>query len=187
MEPTATDPLKQILLHPTRLLSFESRRDFQQLDKEIQSYIGPQDTWEQIWTCEVVEGMWETVRLRRYKEQLVRLAKSNALRNLLRSILTNTGDGEIDELARRSFSNKAARNRVNSLLRSIDLDESAVEAEAYRLSILDLTAIDRRLAELAVRRDKIVQQIEDRRAGLAVPVGHRSATKGVEIDDDGAT
>jgi hypothetical protein len=187
MEPRATDHLKQILLYPPRLLSFESPRDFRQLDEEIRRHICPQDILDEIWTCEIVEGEWETLRLRRHKVQLVRLAKLDALRTLLRSISADTDDDEIDELARRSFTNKAIRNQVNSSLRSIGLDESAVEAEAYRSSIADLMAIDRRLVELAVRRDKIFRQIEDRRAGIAVPVGHRSAAKGVQIDHDGAS
>jgi hypothetical protein len=187
MEPRARDHLKQILLYPPRLLSFESPRDFRQLEEEIRSHIRPQDILEEMWTCEIVEGEWETLRLRRHKLQLVRLAKLDALRTLLRSIWTDTDDEEIDELARRSFTNKAVRNQVNSLLRSIGLDESAVEAESHRSSIAYLTAIDRRLVELAVRGDKIFQQIEDRRAGIAVPVGQRSAAKGAQIDHDPTT
>jgi hypothetical protein len=47
-------------------------------------------------------------------------------------------------------------------LRSFDLDNSAIVVEAYRSSIAHLTAIDRRLMELALRSDKIFRQIEDR-------------------------
>jgi hypothetical protein len=187
MERRATGELKQLLLYPPILLSFESARDFWQLDEEIRRHICPQDILEEIWTCEIVEGEWERLRLRRQKVQLVRLAKLDALRTLLRSISADTGDEEIDELAHRSFTNKAIRNQVNGLLRSVALDESAVEAEAYRSSIAHLMAIDRRLVELAVRRDKIFRQIEDRRAGIAVPVGHRSADKGVQVDHEGGT
>ena len=47
----------------------------------------------------------------------------------------------------------------------------AIDVEAYRSALGDLALIDRRLMELALRRDKIFRQIEDRRAGLAVPPG----------------
>jgi len=77
------------------------------------------------------------------------------LRNLLPSILPDAGDDEIDNLAHRWFTNKAIRKQVNVQLRNIDLDESAIDAEAYRSSIDDVTAIDRRLMELVHRRDKI--------------------------------
>ena len=107
-----------------------------------------------------------------------------ALRNLLRLILPHASDAEIDDLARRRFTNKEIRKQVDTLLHSIDLDASAIEVEAYRSSIPDFAAIDRRLTELAHRRDKIFRQIEDRRAGIAVPPRHRHVDLDVPIEDD---
>ena len=57
------------------------------------------------------------------------------------------------------------------LLNNVDLDESAVDVEAYRLSMPHLMDLDRRLKELALRRDQIFRQIEDYRAGLAARPG----------------
>jgi hypothetical protein len=84
-----------------------------------------------------------------------------ALRNLLQSILPDADDAEIDDLGRRSYTNKESGNKSDMLFRSVDLDDSAIVVEAYRSSIAHLTAIDR-LMELALRRDKIFRQIEDR-------------------------
>jgi hypothetical protein len=42
-------------------------------------------------------------------------------------------------------------------------DESAIDAEAYRLSLSDLVLLDHRVTELAARRDKILRQIDDHR------------------------
>jgi hypothetical protein len=58
-----------------------------------------------------------------------------------------------------------------SLLRGIGLDEAAIDVEAYRVSMADLAAIERRLTELALRRDKIFRQIDDYRAGISAPAG----------------
>jgi hypothetical protein len=99
-------------------------------------------------------------------------------------ILPHASDAEIDDLARRRFTNKEIRKQVDTLLHSIDLDASAIEVEAYRSSIPDFAAIDRRLTELAHRRDKIFRQIEDRRAGIAVPPRHRHVDLDVPIEDD---
>ena len=74
---------------------------------------------------------------------------------------------QIDDLARRWFTNKDVRKPVETLLRSNDLDEFVINVEAYRLSMADLAEIDRRLSYLAVRRDKLFRQIEDYRAGIA--------------------
>ena len=175
-----TKDLKQTLIYQPNLLRFESQREYQQLADAIRDHISPQDILEEMWTSEIVEGEWEIVRLRRYKGQIVNLDKPVALRKLLQSILPDATDAEIDDLARRRFTNKGIRKQVGTLLRSVDLDESAIVVEAYRSSIPHLTAIDRRLMELALRRDKIFRQIEDRRAGIAVPPGHR------RVDQEGS-
>jgi hypothetical protein len=80
---------------------------------------------------------------------------------------------------------KRSGNKSDTLLRSVDLDDSAIVVEAYRSSIAHLTAIDRRLMELALRRDKIFRQIEDRRAGIAVPPGHRHVDQEASIEHSG--
>ena len=81
-------------------------------------------------------------------------------------------DPEIDDFARRFFTNKEIKKQGITLLASVGPDESAIDVEADRSSIAYLTAIDRRLMELALRRNKMFRQIEDRR-GIAVPPGHR--------------
>jgi len=179
-----TKDLRQSLIFQPSLLSFESQREYRQLEDAIWDHISPRDIVEEMWTSEIVQGVWETVRLRRYKGQIVNLDKLVALRKLLQLILPHASDAEIDDLARRRFTNKEIRKQVDTLLHSIDLDASAIEVEAYRSSIPDFAAIDRRLTELAHRRDKIFRQIEDRRAGIAVPPRHRHVDLDVPIEDD---
>ena len=180
-----TKDLRQSLIFQPSLLSFESQREYRQLEDAIRDHISPQDIVEEIWTAEIVQGVWETVRLRRYKGQIVNLDKLVALRNLLQLILPHASDAEIDDLARRWFTNKEIRKQVTTLFGSVGLDESAIDVESYRSSIDYQTAIDRRLMELALRRDKIFRQIEDRRAGIAVAPGHRHVDQDVSIEHGG--
>ena len=61
------------------------------------------------------------------------------------------------------------------MLDAIGLDESAIDAEAYRVSLAEIVLIDRRLTELVERRDEVFRQIEDHRAATAAPVrSHKS-------------
>jgi hypothetical protein len=161
-----TEAPRQALIFRPSLLSFESQRDYRQLADAIRDHISPKDILLEMWTSEIIEGEWEIVRLRRHKSQIVSLAKPIALRNLLNAIW-DTADEQIDDVARRWFTNKDVRKRVEALLRSNDLDESVIDVEAYRVSMGDLADIDRRIAELVARRDKIFRQIEDYRAGLS--------------------
>ena len=157
------DDLKQALIYQPKLLPFESERAYRLLEDAIRNHISPQDILEEIWTSEIIEGEWETVRLRRHKNQIVSLAKPVALRNLLSSISVDADDDQLDDLARRWFT----RKRLETLLRSHDLDKSVIDVEAYRVAMGDLAEIDRRLSYLAVRRDKLFRQIEDYRAGMS--------------------
>ena len=161
------DDLKQALIYQPKLLPFESERAYRLLEDAIRDHISPRDILEEMWTSEIIEGEWETVRLRRHKNQIVSLATPVALRNLLSSISVDADDDQLDDLARRWFTNKDVRKRVETLLRSHDLDESVIDVEAYRVAMGDLAEIDRRLSELTARRDKIFRQIEDYRAGMS--------------------
>ena len=76
---------------------------------------------------------------------------------------------DIDDLADRYFTTKTVRRKVEAILRSFGITAANIDAEAVRCSISDLAGIDRRLGELALRHDKILQRLEDNRAGLATP------------------
>ena len=123
MHEKAKEKLKQTLTYQPALLSFELQHQYRQLEDAIRDHISPRDILEQMWTSEIVETEWETVRLRRYKSQIVNLAKQAALRNLLNLICADADENQIDDLARRWFTNKDVRKRVETLLRSNDLDK----------------------------------------------------------------
>lgn len=119
--------------------------------------------------AELIDGEWETLRLRRFKTMIVTAARLPALQNLLTVLLDNSHSDDIHELAERFFTNKTVRRKVGKLLHSHGLTEANIDAEAFRQSIADLAQINRRLAELASRRDKILRLLEEHRAGLATP------------------
>ena len=78
------EDLKQtLILQQPSLLSFESELDYRRLEQLIRDHISPRDILEEMWTSELIEGAWETARLRRHKGQIVKSAKLAALRNLL--------------------------------------------------------------------------------------------------------
>ena len=114
MDKRAQADLRQTLIFPPSLLSFELQRDYRQLDDAIRDHISPRDILEQMWIAEIVEAEWETVRLRRHRAQIVKLGKLTALRSLLNAICADADQAEIDDLARRWFTNKAIRKEVRS-------------------------------------------------------------------------
>ena len=71
--------------------------------------------------------------------------------------------------SKRFFTTKTVRRKVEAILHRFGLTAANIDAEALRCSLADIAEINRRLTELGSRRDKILQRIEDDRAGLARP------------------
>jgi hypothetical protein len=168
MSDLAADRELTLLYEPSLIVS-DSQRSYSLVRDAALQHLAPRDFVEQMLAAELVDGEWETLRLRRFKTMIVTSARLPALRNLLVVLLENSHSNDIDELAERFFTNKSVRNKVRKLLHSYGLTEASIDAEAFRQSIEDLAQINRRLAELALRRDKNLQLFEEHRAGLATP------------------
>jgi hypothetical protein len=151
------------------LLVSESQCRYTALRNATLEWLKPRDFIEQMWAAEIIEGEWETLRLRRFKSLIVTSARRPALENLLHLLLQDTATKDVEHLADRFFSNKGVRRKVGAILRNFGLTEANIDAEAFRQSLGDLAEINRRLDELGSRRDRILQRIEDHRAGLAAP------------------
>jgi hypothetical protein len=151
------------------LLVPDSQRRFSCLRDAILEQLKPRDFIEHMWVAEFIGGEWESGRLRRYKSLMVTAARPQAVHNLLSMVLKTDTRYDIDDLAERYFTAKTVRRRVEAILRDFGLSEANIDAEACRCSVSDLAGIDRCLGELALRHDKILQRLDDNRAGLARP------------------
>ncbi len=155
------------LLYSPALLQSESADDFHSLSDAVQQQLMPHEYIEHIWVSDLITGEWEKQRLRRFKMLICQSAVRRAIYNLLKLLFGVAESKEAADLAQRWFTNKSVRRKVLAILRDFGLDESAIDAEAFRLSMEDLAAIDGRLAELEARCDKNLRRLEDHRAGLA--------------------
>ena len=88
------------------------------------------------------------------------MAIRSALTEVLKQLLRKPGDSVLyvrdhaEELAHSWFSDPDVKKQIAGLLRKFDLDETAIEAEAFRKSADDLERIDRLMASAEARRDK---------------------------------
>ena len=150
------------------LLSSESQDKFNAGWEAVHQWVSPRDMLESMKAADLSYGEWEARRLHRSKDLIIKISIHDALISLLEHL------GVYDRsraLAKAWFTNKRVRKKVLALLGQFGLDESAIDAEALRRAMPDLEAIDRRLAELEARRDKIVRWLEDYRAGVSRQVG----------------
>ena len=121
---------------------------------------------EQIYFDDIVASVWEIRRLRRCKTAIMNIAFKEALRALLEPQL-DYDDDRVNDLAERWFNDPAARAEVVEVLGELKLDESAIEAEAIRISSASLEGIDRMLAAAESRRTRAFRNIEDCRVSFA--------------------
>ena len=65
--PSATTTTRLALFAPPPLLAGENSADYDELLAGISATVKPSDTVEEIWVRDLVDLVWETLRLRRFK------------------------------------------------------------------------------------------------------------------------
>ena len=156
------------------MLKTEAEDEFASLLAELEQDIRPNTFIERMYVQDVAALLWEIIRLRRFKTAILNNALREALTNLLKQILFKPElfqkpdyELEAEALAVDWFRNQKAKAQVAKLLGQFDLDESAIEAEAFRLASSDMDRLDRMLTVAEIRRDKALHCIADYRDSLA--------------------
>jgi hypothetical protein len=160
------------------LLINESADEFASLRKALKNEIQPEGAIEQMYVDDFATLIWEILRLRRYKTVIINNSRLAALQKILEQLLCcppDSDDSDViyfhahaaEDLARGWFDNKKAKTRVAKLLRKFQMDEGAIEAEAFRLCSEDLERLDRMLTAAEFRRDKALRRIADYRQILS--------------------
>ena len=171
------------------LLSAESADEFASLRKQLENEIHPEGPIDQIYVDDFATLIWEILRLRRYKTIMIDNHRRDALRGVLMQLLCDDDydqpyDKALDakDLACSWFDSKKAQARVAKLLRKFQMDEAAIEAEAFRLCSEDLERLDRMLTALEFRRDRALRFIAEYRQILSRQL-QRAANRILENDE----
>jgi hypothetical protein len=160
------------LLPKSPLLITESADEFDALRDAFEQEIKPHGIIEQMYVHDISSIVWEILRLRRCKAVIINSAFRSALQDLLKQLLRQPGqyeyevEDEAEALAQAWFADQEAKKRVSELLSRVELDESAIEAEAIRRSSSDLELLDRMLTSLESRRNKALGCVVEYRASL---------------------
>jgi hypothetical protein len=141
------------------LLTTESRNEFVRFRKAVHEDLQPSGPIEQDYVDAAVASMWEISRYRRIKCEILNSAFFEALQKLLQQVMTgfqyhHQRDHAAEDLARRWFADQDVKAEVARLLGQHGLDETAVEAEAFRLRAESIKGMDLLLSakEIALER-----------------------------------
>jgi hypothetical protein len=154
------------------LLITESADEFHALREALEQEIKPRGIIERIYVNDISSIVWEILRLRRCKVNMINAAFRDALEHLLAQLLREPGQfedyvgNEAQELAQAWFTDKEPKKKVSEILCRYELDESAIEAEAIRRSSSDLELLDRMLTSLESRRNKALGCVAEYRVSL---------------------
>jgi hypothetical protein len=157
---TKAGQVSSALIPTAPLLLTESKDEFNLIRDNLNDQIKPRGIIEQMYIEDIAYLVWEILRLRRSKAAIVNSAFRDALTDVVEQLLRNPGQwrhelkGRPEKLARAWFSDSNVKKQIAGLLRQFNLDETAIEAEAFRKSAETLERIDRLMASAEARRDK---------------------------------
>jgi hypothetical protein len=145
-------------LPPPPMLHGEDAAAYDQLAARITAAVAPANVIEEIWVRDVVDLVWEVVRLRRLKASLFTIGASDGMAAILRGI------GESRYLAKEWAARKPeAVAEVNTRLSAAGLDIDDVTASTFAERIDQFERLERMLAAAEVRRAAALNAIDNRR------------------------
>jgi hypothetical protein len=159
-------------LPPPSLVNFEDSATYGQLAARITAAVAPENVIEEIWVRDVVDLVWDVVRLRRLKAGLFTVGASDGMAEILRGL------GELPPKARGWAARKPeAVVAVNTQLSAAGLDMGDVATSTFAARIDQFDRIERMLAAAEVRRAAALNAIENRRVAERLQAAARDAER----------
>jgi hypothetical protein len=166
---------------PAPLIPGEDPEAYKALQTRVAAAVAPKDVLEEIWVRDVVDLVWETLRLRRLKAAFLSSAAHEGLAIILRPLAKSDFmrriGGSLSE--RWAQGEPEAKKTVNGHLASAGLSVDDVMAQTVALKLEAIERMDRMLASAEGRRDAALRELTRHRETLAAAV--RRATE--KIDD----
>lgn len=148
------------------ILIGEEEEQYQRILDEVDRSVRPVDIIEQFWVREITDLLWESLRLRRLKGNLLKATIRKGLANVLKPL---TDVLAAHKLADDWFGNKPeARKEVDGLLEKANISFDLVIAEALAVKLTDIERIDRMIASAEGRRNTTLREISRHRDAVAV-------------------
>ncbi len=162
----ATQGELKSLLGPAPLIEGEDRGAYDALHREIHAAVSPKDAIEEIWVRDVVDLLWETLRLRRLKVTLMRADAHEGLAKILTPLVPNVFERNklVSDWVRKD---QAGVEAVNAILQAAGIDAGTIAAQTFAVRLDAFERIDRLLSHVESRRNAILREVQRRREAVA--------------------
>ena len=172
-------PARLALFGAPPLLEGEDPAAYDGMLERICDTVKPADIIEEIWVRDVVDLTWETLRLRRFKSQLLTANMHQGLKVVLVPLC---GYREAEDLSADWAKREAyAIKQVNELLAGADLTMNEVMSETLAVKISDFERIDRLIMSAEARRNAVLREIDRHRANLGQALRQASDVEDAEF------
>ena len=170
------------------LLPGEDSAAYDDILTRVSSAVGAADFIEEIWVQDVVHAVWEVLRLRRLKAQLLRDGRHFGAGRLLNALAPCAEDSEASEenaelAADWLVQHEPSVRKVEQALASAGFTTESVMAETLMHKIEEIERIERMSLAAEMRRDTALREIERRRATLGARLRQQAQQIEDEIED----
>jgi hypothetical protein len=172
---TAPLPATFDLLGRAPLIPGDNTSGYDTLLARISGAVRPADVLEQAWVRDVVDLLWEAVRLRRLKAALMTACADQGMQKLLAGLDV---EDSYDLSKRWAARELEAVGEVEAILAAAGLTIDHVMAQTLRLRIAEVERIDRMIASAEARRAAALREVAYHREHFAA--GLRRAAQETE-------
>jgi hypothetical protein len=147
------------------LLEGEDAAAYDRLLAKVTAAVRPMDIIEEFWVRDVVDLMWEALRLRRLKANLLHACAAKGLRKVLEPLVEF---GDLSGLVEAWYAREPdALQEVEELLAKAGLNTGHVMAQTLSHKLDDVERIERMLAQAEGRRHVVLREVDRHRAAVA--------------------
>ena len=152
-------------LAPPPLIAGEDHAAYDDLLARISAALQPGDILEDIWVRDVVDMVWDALRLRRLKTQLLTASAHEGMHAILRRFL----DWQLAEQVAQMWAlrEKSAVVKAEAVLASAGLTTESVIAQTLALKIDVIERVDRMMVMAEARRNSVLRETDRHRASFA--------------------
>jgi hypothetical protein len=177
-------PAKWDFFGPPPLLEGEDPAAYDELLARVSGAVGPTDILKEIWVRDVVDLVWEALRLRRLKSSLIDASIHEGLTKILRIFVDWI---PAEELAKSWVRNDVkAREEINKMLTSAGLTMESAAAQTLVLKLDAIERIDRMIMNAEARRNAVLREIDRHRASVAQALRRAADIEDVQFEELGA-
>jgi hypothetical protein len=169
------------LLGPRPLIDGEDGTNYDVILERISADVAPADFVEEIWVRNVVDLVWESIRLRHLKSQLLHAAAHEGLARVLTPLLDWQSAGRLSR--QWALGEEEAIAEAERLLGRAGLTIDAMMAQTLAARIDDVERIDRMVTIAEARRDAVLREIRSRRAAFGQALRRAGQAIDAEFED----